>query len=108
MMVGLGQAVARGLLSTRVETPEDVRKLSKVAVLGEIPLDEDAEAAGPRRIEPLSVRAEAYRRLRTNLQFKALEGHANAIVVTSSIPGEGKTATAASIARAFAQGTIAC
>lgn len=103
VLLGLGQAFLRSVLDTRVETPDDVKKLTKVGVIGEIPLDEEKKGDGPRRIEPFSLRAEAYRRLRTNLQFKAVEGHGNVMLVTSSLPGEGKTATASNIAAAFAQ-----
>lgn len=106
LALALGQAYLRSFLDTRVETPEDVQRITRIPVIGEIPIDEVADAAGassPRRIEPFSIRAEAYRRLRTNLQFKALEGHGNAVLVTSSLPGEGKTATATAIAGSFAQ-----
>jgi capsular exopolysaccharide synthesis family protein len=53
--------------------------------------------------EPRSPVAEAYRVLRTNLQF-ALLGKAGTVVVSSPNPGEGKTATAANLAVALAQG----
>lgn len=104
LLLGLGQAFLRGYLDNRIETPEDVARLTKVPVIGEIPLIEDeADGKNHRRMESFSLREEAYRRLRTNLQFRALEGHGNVMVVTSSMPGEGKTATASAIATAFAQ-----
>lgn len=56
-------------------------------------------------LDSMSVTAEAYRTLRTNLQF-ALAGsgeHGNLIAVTSTSPGEGKTLTSTNLAIALAQ-----
>ncbi|MGE5328465.1 MAG: CpsD/CapB family tyrosine-protein kinase [Deltaproteobacteria bacterium] len=52
---------------------------------------------------PKSHAAEAYRILRTNLQFSSLDREIKTIVITSSIPGEGKTTTIANLAITFAQ-----
>lgn len=72
-------------------------------MIGLISFDEDA-AQHPliSEVDPHSPRAEAYRRLRTNLQFLKMEGQANSIVITSSIEGEGKTTTAINIASTLA------
>jgi capsular exopolysaccharide synthesis family protein len=50
--------------------------------------------------DPLS---EAYRVLRTNLGFSAIDGDLNTIVVTSASPGEGKSTTTANLAAVMAQ-----
>jgi succinoglycan biosynthesis transport protein ExoP len=52
---------------------------------------------------PLSADAEAFRMLATNVELVALEAEASMIMVTSSVPGEGKTTTAANLAIALAQ-----
>lgn len=52
---------------------------------------------------PKSPGAEAYRVLRTNLQFMALDQQLRTILVTSSSPEEGKSLTSANLAIAFAQ-----
>jgi polysaccharide biosynthesis transport protein len=104
LALGVGQAFLRHALDTRVQNPEDIQRVTNIPVIGEIPFDEEVLGSGSgRRIEPFSLRSEAYRRLRTNLQFRAIEGHGNAILVTSSLAGEGKTSTAVNIAAAFAQ-----
>lgn len=54
--------------------------------------------------DPKSQAAEAYRSLRTNLQFAELDRPCRSIVVTSASPGEGKTTTAANFAVTAAQG----
>lgn len=59
--------------------------------------------------DPKSPAAEAYRSLRTNLQFAELDRPCRSIVVTSASPGEGKTTTAANFAVISAQvGTSVC
>ena len=55
------------------------------------------------RDEPKSPAAEAYRTLRTNLQFAALDTPLRVLLITSAGPGEGKTTIAANLAVAMAQ-----
>jgi len=52
---------------------------------------------------PKSPIAEAYRTLRTNIQFSSLDNPLKTIMVTSSAPGEGKTTTTVNLAVAMAQ-----
>jgi non-specific protein-tyrosine kinase len=52
---------------------------------------------------PRSYVAEAYRTLRTNIEFASVGVPFRTLLVTSSIPGEGKTVTAANLAVTFAQ-----
>ena len=53
--------------------------------------------------EPKSIISETIRTLRTNLQFTAVDKELKTILVTSSMPGEGKSFIAANLAIAFAQ-----
>lgn len=52
---------------------------------------------------PMSVAAESYRTLRTNIQYSSFDKPVKSIVVTSSEPGEGKSTTAANLAISFAK-----
>lgn len=52
---------------------------------------------------PKSPIAEAYRTIRTNIQFARMVSDAKAIMITSSRPGEGKTSTASNLAIVTAQ-----
>jgi succinoglycan biosynthesis transport protein ExoP len=52
---------------------------------------------------PRSSVAEAYRTLRTNVEFSSVDAPIQTLLVTSSMPGEGKTVTAANLAVVFAQ-----
>ena len=52
---------------------------------------------------PRSAVAEAYRTLRSNIEFASVDAPMTTLLVTSAVPGEGKTVTAANLAVAFAQ-----
>ena len=52
---------------------------------------------------PSASRAEAFRQLRTNLQFVDIEHPLRSVVVTSSVPGEGKSTTTCNLAITLAQ-----
>lgn len=53
--------------------------------------------------EPRAPAAEAYRTVRTNIQFSSLERQLHTILVTSSAPDEGKSTTLANLAVTMAQ-----
>jgi non-specific protein-tyrosine kinase len=52
---------------------------------------------------PRSPSAESYRTLRANLEFASVDKPLRSILVTSAVPGEGKTVTAANLALVIAQ-----
>ncbi|HEX8972409.1 polysaccharide biosynthesis tyrosine autokinase [Oryzihumus sp.] len=99
LLVGVGLALLRDLLDTTIKNEQDVAQVTKSAVIGGIAYDADA----PKRplivqADPHSPRAEAFRALRTNLQFVDAANQPRSIVFTSSLPGEGKTTTTANLA----------
>lgn len=53
--------------------------------------------------DPQAAASEAYRVLRTNLQFAGVDQPLRSVLITSATPGEGKSTTAANLAVAFAQ-----
>ncbi len=50
-----------------------------------------------------SLVAEQYRTIRTNIEFSSVQTHLRSILVTSSVPGEGKSFSAANLAAVFAR-----
>lgn len=52
---------------------------------------------------PKSIDAEAYRSLRSNIEYSSFDDEYRVIVVTSSVPGEGKSTTSGNLAIALAQ-----
>lgn len=104
LMLGICLAVLRELLDNTVKDRQTLEEITGVGLVGTIPLDKD------RRTEPAisfdkdnSAIAEAFRKVRTNLQFLAVDNPPRVIVVTSSMPNEGKSVTAINIALALAE-----
>lgn len=104
LVVGLLLAMLREVLDNTVRSVEMLRELTDTPVLGVIGRDSSAKKQ-PLIVETQarSIRAEAFRQLRTNLQFVDVERPAKVITITSSTAGEGKTMTAANLAVAFAE-----
>lgn len=104
LAVGLAVAILRATLDNRIRSDADLRLVTDAPLLGGIAYDSDATKK-PLLTQslPQSPRAEAFRQLRTNLQFANVSGRAQTIMVTSSLPGEGKSTTATNLAIALAQ-----
>ncbi len=104
LALGIGVAILRAVLDTRVRNAQDVARVTETSVIGTIGFDEHA-AEQPLIVQtgPHSERAEAMRRLRTNLQFLDIADRPQSIVVTSSVPGEGKSTTSINLAVAVAE-----
>lgn len=103
LILGLGVAMLRNLLDSKVRSEQDVRALTDTPVLGVIAFD-DGVLSHPviLREDPRGAPAEAIRRLRTNLQFIGVASESRSIVVSSSVPGEGKTTAAINLAVSLA------
>ncbi|GAB5077188.1 polysaccharide biosynthesis tyrosine autokinase [Arthrobacter sp. AD-310] len=103
-VAGIGCAVLRAVLDNRIRNEHDLRRITNAPLLGAIAFEEDAERKPLlTQVGQQSPRAESFRRLRTNLQFANVAGKAKTVLVTSSLPGEGKTTTATNLAIALAQ-----
>jgi tyrosine-protein kinase Etk/Wzc len=130
LLLGCGLALARHAMDTKVRTREDAEAATAGApVLGTIPRIRVAGVAGANgngngrkkarvapvtaqeflgetlvtRIDPLSPAAEAYRALRTNVTFASAERSPQVLVITSALPGDGKSTSAANLAITLAQ-----
>lgn len=102
LALGIGIAVLRAVLDTRVRTPRDVELLTDRPIIGTIAFDPKAsERPLIVHADPLSPRAESFRAMRTNLQFLDL-GEKSSFVITSSVPTEGKSTTTINLAIALA------
>ncbi len=115
--LGIGITFMMEYLDRSVRKPEDVERLgvNVLATIPKIELDKVEKAKqrlneGHRvesrlitHIDPKSPVSEAYRTLRTNLQFSKVEKELRTILVTSAGPKEGKSTTASNLAIAMAQ-----
>jgi capsular exopolysaccharide synthesis family protein len=94
-------------LDNRFRGRADVERATGAPVLAAVPRFETSQSAGGSPLisisQPKALASEAYRILRTNLQFIAMERGVKSLVVASASPGEGKTVTAANLASVLAQ-----
>lgn len=104
LLLGLAIAVLRELADNSVRSEEVAQGLVGAPVIGSIPFDSDTRRA-PLIVgeEANSARAEAYRQVRTNLQFIEAARAGNVALLTSAAPGEGKTITAVNLALSFVE-----
>ena len=80
----------------------DIRPISKEPMLGALPMDKAKTDQATIDRDPHSGYAEAIRRLRTNLMFVDVTTAKHSFIVTSAMPGEGKTTTTVNLAMAMA------
>lgn len=102
LALGVGAAFLRARHDTRIRAPRDVELVTDRPIIGSIAFDPKAkERPLIVHADPLSRRAESFRAVRTNLQFLDMGGRSS-FVVTSSVPGEGKSTTTINLAIALA------
>ena len=102
LMLGLAFALARQALDLRVREAADLRAVSERPVLSAIPLRKgDDPHAIYLDLDPFGAQAEAVRRLRTNMMFVDVTTGKHSFVISSSLPGEGKTTTAVNLGLAM-------
>lgn len=104
LVLGVGLAVLRESLDIKIRSVKDLESLGEANILGGIVFD-PAFVTSPLIVHehPKSRRAEAFRQLRTNIEFVEAAQEKNSIVVTSAVPGDGKTTTICNLAIALAQ-----
>lgn len=107
LMFGAGLAFLREYLDDSIKGKEDLeRAVPGLGVIGLIPLVPDWKSRDQGRVvsltDPTSPAAEAYRILRTSLQFLGIDRQVRLVQVTSASAQEGKTTTLANLAVAFA------
>jgi len=108
-LAALGIVFLVEYLDDRVQTPDDLRRIADLPVLGAIAKIPAGRGKAKRSGNLLSITqprhpiVEAYRRLRTNLQFYNLDEGLRSLAITSAEGGEGKSVTAANLAVVMAQ-----
>jgi capsular exopolysaccharide synthesis family protein len=102
LVLGAGAAFVVESLDRRLKDSDDVENATGLTVLGVVPFEMPGEAV-PTETHPMSVRSEAYRKVRTNLAFVTESGAPKSIVITSAASSEGKTSLAVNLAIACAR-----
>jgi len=106
-LVGIGGAVGltflilfMGYIFNKKIKSEDVRRMTSLPLIGHIP--HSVEKVNTVVLDsPASTISENFRQLRSRIQFFTKEAKSPVILITSSMPGEGKTFTAINLASAY-------
>lgn len=118
-VVGFCLALMLEMMDTSIRSIEDVAQYIGIEVIGTIPMmrfgkprgsrkrrgtyvtaveEEQVDACIVTQHDPKSPISEAYRTLRTNFQFATIKNKPKTVMITSAVPGEGKTTTAVNMA----------
>lgn len=108
LVLGLGLVFLMESMDDSIKFADEVEKVLMVPLLGVIPkIKQKGDHSGSMALlaqnDPRGHFAEAYRSVRTALQFSTSEGAPRRLVVTSTAKNEGKTTTAVALAINFAQ-----
>ncbi|MEL4320454.1 polysaccharide biosynthesis tyrosine autokinase [Leifsonia sp. YIM 134122] len=103
-LLGLVYAFGRELLDTRIHGTADLLRVGNLQLMGTVPRGRRRQTdIVVLRASPHGPRAEAYRRIFTNIEFADVDNKVSSVVVTSALPGEGKSFTAINLAYAAAE-----
>lgn len=105
LMGGFAISAAAASLDRSFRSPGEVEDMTGLPVLGAIPFqpEPDGDVFDHVLLHPRSPAAEAVRGLRAGLLFAHVDRPAQVVLVTSSLPGEGKSTTGVLLAMASAQ-----
>lgn len=104
VLIGLGGAFLLEYFNTSIRSSKEIEELMEISVLANIPMVKNKHPIDlPIINEPHSDIAEAYRILRTNILFSAATRSIKSLLVTSTVPQEGKTTTCINLGITFAQ-----
>jgi capsular exopolysaccharide synthesis family protein len=103
VMLGVGLAALQEALDDKLHDTEDVERLLGLPLLGLVGRIPEPSERSLRLAGPSSRIAEAFRLVRSNVKFLAVDRPLRSVMVTSATTGEGKSTTAANLAVAMAQ-----
>ncbi|WP_368029609.1 GumC family protein [Arcobacter sp. s6] len=95
IIVGLAYAFLREFLNHTIKNTEEIEKYSSMPIYGVVPLNKNKKTS--------NIFLEAFRSIRTNLQFLPQNEKSRVISITSSVSGEGKTTVTAKLAEIIGQ-----
>ncbi|KUJ73279.1 chain-length determining protein [Ruegeria marisrubri] len=105
LMLGAGLVLLREFMNNTFRTPQQLEQATGVTVMGQVPslpAKTRSNVIEYLRTKPTSAAAEAIRNLRTSVMLSNVDRPPQVIMLTSSIPGEGKTTLSLALAQSFA------
>lgn len=105
-VVGYTIIIVSFYFDNSIKSTEEIETKLKLPILGNVPSSSKKNKMNTELIvheNSKSIISEGIKTLRTNLQFSSVDKKLKSILVTSSMPGEGKSFTSANLATAFAQ-----
>jgi capsular exopolysaccharide synthesis family protein len=104
ILLSLATIFARAMFFTRIENVDHLKDLTDIPLLGVLPHLKGQSSEGIIvEQSPNSMIAEAFRNFRTNIAYSNVDNHAKTFLITSFLPGEGKTFTSVNLATILAK-----
>jgi capsular exopolysaccharide synthesis family protein len=105
LTLAVGLAFVVEYADDRIKNPDELKRHLGLPFLGMVPALFDKSAASPLITDGSisAIFAESFRSIRTNVLFSSTDEGGRIIVITSSVPGEGKTIVSSNIGVALAQ-----
>ena len=103
LMLGCVTAFGLDFLDETFKVPEDLEKETGFPVVGVVPIPKGGISLDEAMKDSRSPISEAYRSLRTSLQFSTPQGLPSSLLITSTSPSEGKSSTSIGIATTLGQ-----
>ncbi len=106
LLIALGFVVGLEYIDDSIKSPDEVVDLIEAPLLAAVVKQSKVVRAPERlvtKLDPRSAGAEAFRTLRTNLQFSRIDSKTRSLLITSSQPEEGKSTVASNLAWVLAQ-----
>jgi len=91
LILGIFIAYLRNKLNRKIQTIKDIQELTSLPIYGKIPMLEKKDTASEALDHPNSILTTYFRKLRTTLQLITNKPKGNTLLITSSMPNEGKT-----------------
>lgn len=102
-MLAVGLIFVIEAIDDTIKTAEDVKRIVGLPVLGIITKHPVEDGKPITNLSPRSPVSEAFRNLRTNVQYSSIDKPINVLLVTSTDPREGKTTVVTNLGIVFAQ-----
>lgn len=102
LFLAIAGALLRHLLDRTVKSRDDIERITGTPALATLPFEPNVKKNPMASDSDVSL-AEAFRVLRTNLQFASLDDAVGSILVSSAVPNEGKTLVATNLALSMVQ-----